>query len=276
MRNVFVLAVSLSTIFLTLATARLAEDLKTIPLNGQDCGPEGTATSDTGKELNRLKNRYQNPAEDDIDSEVSLAAMLAPGNDINRFDAKRATRVQGLVVNVLVGGNKETCNCGATAVNERDTHIELALAQDAPATQRVIVEVTPRIRMLKGDGWKTAALKEKIKGKWVEVTGWLLFDSMHIDVAENTNPGGERNWRATCWEVHPVTDIKLLDAPPPMTGDLQPKTLTVLHRLHAAHVSRTPNGREAIGKRNKDYLAKFDKKELEEKEEEAKKRGPQK
>jgi hypothetical protein len=202
--------------------------------------------------------------------------MLAPGNDINRFDPKRAARVQGFVVNVLEGGNKETCNCGATAANERDTHIELALAKDAPPTQRVIVEVTPRTRMLKGNAWTTAALKKQIKDKWVEVTGWLMFDTMHIDAAENTNPGGDMNWRATCWEVHPVTDIKVLDGPPPEAGEYQPNSLRASHRLHAAHVARAPGGKEAIQKRNKSYLSKFDKSELEEKEEEAKERGTKK
>ncbi|HTU92969.1 MAG TPA: hypothetical protein VMF69_23005 [Gemmataceae bacterium] len=276
MRYVFLFAVSLSTVSLILAAARIAEDLTTITLNGHDCGPDGTATSEAGKELNRLKNRFHIPSEEDIDAEVSLAAMLSPGNDINRFDAKRAARIQGLVVNVMLGGNKETCNCKASAANERDTHIELALAKGAPSTQRVIVEVTPRIRILRGGEWTTAALRKQWKGKWVEVTGWLLFDSMHVDGAENTNPGGERNWRATCWEVHPVTDIKPLDSPPPTSDDFQPKTLTSLHRLHAAHVARSANGREAIVKRNKKYLDKFDKEELEEKDEEAKERGSKK
>jgi hypothetical protein len=273
MRYVLVSAVTLSTVFLTLGVARLAQDLSTITLNGQDCGPDGTARSEAGKELNRLKNRYNIPKEEDIDPEVSLAAMLAPGNDINRFDAKKAARIQAIVVNVLVGGNRETCNCGASAVNERDTHIEVGLTEDAPSTQRVIVEVTPRIRMLKGRGWTTAALKEKYKGKWVEVTGWLMFDTMHIDGAENTNPGGERNWRATCWEIHPVSDIKILDSPPVSSDEFQPKALTALHRLHAAHVARTPQAKEAIRKRNEDYLSKFDKEELKEKEQEAKEKG---
>jgi hypothetical protein len=272
MRYVVLLAVSLSVASMALVAARPRQDLSTITLNGQDCGPDGTATSEAGKALNRLKNRYQLPGADSIDPEVSVAALLAPGNDISRFDAKKAARIQALVVNVLAGGDRETCNCGASAVNERDTHIELALTEDAPATQRVIVEVTPRIRKLKGEGWTTPALKNKIKGKWVEVTGWLMFDSMHIDAAENTNPGGEHNWRATCWEVHPVTDIKVLDSPPPPAGEFQSRSLKALHSLHAAHVARTPEGREAILKRNKSYLSKFDTKELEEKEEEAKER----
>jgi hypothetical protein len=277
MRAVFLIAVSLGTVLLTLGAARLAEDLTTIRLNGQDCGPDGTATSEAGKELNRFKNRFQIPTEDDIDTEVSLPAMLAPGNDINRFDAKRAARIQGIVVNVLVGGNKETCNCGATAADQRDTHIELALAEGAPPTQRVIVEVSPRIRKLKGTtGWTTPALKEQWKGKWVEVTGWLMFDTMHVDGAENTNPGGDMNWRATCWELHPLTGIKALDSPPPLSNEFRPASLTALHGLHAAHVAQTPKGRDAIVKRNKDYLSKFKQEELEEKEEEAKERSRKK
>jgi hypothetical protein len=275
MRYVFLFAVFLLAVGLTLGAAKLIEDLTTITLNGQPCGPDGTAHSEAAKELNRLKNRFKSPTEEDIDAEVSLVAMLAPGNDIRRFDSQRAARIQGLVVNVLVGG-KETCNCGATAPDERDTHIELALAKDAPETQRVIVEVTPRIRKLKGSGWTTAAIKEQFKGKWVEVTGWLTFDTMHVDAAENTNPGGEKNWRATCWEIHPVTDMKVLDSPPALADDFQPRTLAALHRLHAAHVSRTPNGKEAIEKRNKDSLSKFDKEDLEEKGEEAKERSGKK
>jgi hypothetical protein len=276
MRYVCLFAAFVFAVSLVLGAAKLAEDLTTITLNGRDCGPDGTATSESGKALNRLKNRFQTPTEDDIDAEVSLPAMLAPGNDINRFDNTKAARIQAFVVNVLVGGNKETCNCGATDPKERDTHIEVSLAADASPTQRVIVEVTPRMRKLKGAGWTTPALKEQFKGKWVQVTGWLLFDTMHVDAAENTNPGGQRNWRATCWEVHPVTDIKLLDSPPPLSNDFQPSALTALHRLHAAHISQSPQGREAIDKRNKSLLSKFDRAELEEKEEEAKERGPQK
>src|SRR5262245_57938217 len=75
---------------LSLALARPPGELKTIPLNGRDCGPEGTAKSEGGKALNRLKNRYTVPAEADIDPEVSLVAMLAPGYDDERFDPKKA------------------------------------------------------------------------------------------------------------------------------------------------------------------------------------------
>src|SRR5262249_9968875 len=158
-------------------------DLDVISLNGRDCGLEGKPGGSAGqKELNRLKNRYDVPGESDIDGDISLPALLAPGNDFKRFDPRKSARISGLVIDVKMGG-VESCNCEATDPNERDTHIELSLAEDAPETQRVIVEVTPRLRLLmkkKDLDWTTSTLRDKLKGKWVEVIGWLLFDVPHI------------------------------------------------------------------------------------------------
>jgi len=254
-------------------------DLDVITLGGQECGLVGKpGGSPAQQDLNRHKNRYQIPGDDDIDPNVSLAAMLAPGNDVNRFDTEKAATIQGFVINAKVGG-KESCNCEATNINDRDTHIELSLAEDALETQRVIVEVTPRLRMLKAKDnidWKTPTLKESYKGKWVEVTGWLLFDSAHITQAENTHPGNASNWRATCWEIHPVTSIKVLDDPPDGVADFQPNSLKALHRLHAAHVARTPKGKAAIAKLHETHLSKFSATERKEAEDEVKDRQKQK
>jgi hypothetical protein len=205
---------------------------------------------------------------------VSLPALLAPGFDASRFDSRRAATIRGFVVRVLVGGKGETCNCGATSPDERDTHIEMALAPDGPETQRVIVEVTPRGRKRKGAEWTTARLKKALEGRWVEVTGWLMFDEIHREQAENTNPGNARNWRATCWEVHPVTALKVIEATPRQAAAFRPKSFPSPQQLHAAHVARSTRGTAAIAKRNREALAKFDKKELEEAEEENRERSP--
>jgi hypothetical protein len=37
----------------------------------------------------------------------------------------------------------------------------------------------------------------------------MFFDGGHADEAENTHLAGKHNWRATAWEVHPVTDLQL-------------------------------------------------------------------
>jgi len=46
--------------------------------------------------------------------------------------------------------------------------------------------------------------------KRVMITGWLLYDLMHETNAANTNPNGNRIWRSTCEEIHPVSGIKVL------------------------------------------------------------------
>jgi hypothetical protein len=235
--------------------------------DGTMCGMEGTATGPDAKALDRLKNRWKNaPAAEDIDTNVSLAAMLAPGEDENRFDSAKGAQVSGFVIDVKVGG-KETCNCKATAPIDRDTHIELALANDAPKNQRVIAEVTPRLRAqmkAKDVDWTTDALRAAIKGKWVKVTGLLLFDSMHFGEAENTNPGGANNWRATCWEIHPITSLEVLDSRPPGTTELPAVVLKEFHRAHVLQLQRAPERREALENRKKKILMGFERTDLDE------------
>src|SRR5258708_578263 len=77
-----------------------------------------------------------------------------------------------------------------------------------------------------------------IKVKWIEVSGWAMFDVMHVNAAENTNPGGAHNWRATCWEIHPITSIKKLSAAPAESHTLHPDVLHTFHLMQAASLNR--------------------------------------
>jgi hypothetical protein len=61
------------------------------------------------------------------------------------------------------------------------------------------------------DDWSTEALRARLLHHRVRVTGWLLFDAEHRNAAENTEPGGAHNWRATAWEVHPITKLEVLN-----------------------------------------------------------------
>jgi hypothetical protein len=167
---------------------------------------------DATVELNRNKNRSDSPKKSDIDPGVTLSAMLAPGADTTRFKVGQAAQITGYVHDAKVGG-VETANCKAKAQIDRDTHIELVIdpGDDGP-TRRVIVEVTPRIRALvakKGLDWSTEALQRDIIGQTITVTGWMIFDIEHTAQAENTAHGNPSNWRATCWEIHPVTDLQI-------------------------------------------------------------------
>jgi hypothetical protein len=164
--------------------------------------------------FNILKNRQSAPAASDIDRTVSLAAMLRPGDDRNRWDDHKAGQLVGYVADVKMGG-VETVNCHARSIHGRDTHIDLTLSAAAAydETKHVIVEVTPRWRTAmaaKGIDWETDTLREKPLGRCVKVTGWLLFDAEHRRESANTADAGAKAWRATAWEVHPITAIDVL------------------------------------------------------------------
>jgi len=180
------------------------------------CGMTGDATAPAVQALNRLKNRYTAPAVADVDSQVSLSALVRPGDDRERWSERRGASVVGYVFDVKPGGI-ETVNCKARDLPDRDTHIELVLdPMNAGGPQRVIVEVTPRWRAMmaaKGADWSTAALRRAYLGRWVRITGWLLFDAEHANAAQNTAPGRARNWRATAWEVHPISSIEVVPRP---------------------------------------------------------------
>lgn len=189
-------------------------------LSAQDtyhgCGMAGDARSPTVQVLNRLKNRYTAPDSADVDSQATLAALVRPGDDRTRWDEHRGATIVGYVHDVKPGGI-ETVNCRARDVPDRDTHIELVLdPMNGGGARRVIVEVTPRWRALmaaRGVDWSTPALRRQYLGRWVRVRGWLMFDAEHANASENTAPGRPRNWRATAWEVHPITAIDVVPRP---------------------------------------------------------------
>jgi hypothetical protein len=160
--------------------------------------------------FNALKNRTERPAPADFDPRVTLEALLAPGDDRGRWQPARAAAIEGYVVRIH-DADPESANCfSSTRV---DAHIEIARHPDAPPAERVIVEVTPPLRdMVRQEGrdWSTAALQRDFTRARVRIEGWLFFDDEHDEESENTRPGHHANWRATAWELHPVTAITLI------------------------------------------------------------------
>lgn len=176
------------------------------------CPVRGDTVRPAVRTLNRLKNRVAAPVARDIDSTVTLGALLAPGDDRGRWSERLAATVVGYVRDVKVGG-VETVNCFAKTPDHRGTHIELVTDPADGGQLPLIVEVTPwwrRPAASRGRNWSTDSLRALLRGRWVRVTGWLLFDTEHTRQAENTAPGRVGNWRATAWELHPVTGIEVV------------------------------------------------------------------
>jgi hypothetical protein len=172
-----------------------------------DCGIEGDSTNPKLVAIDQLKNRSQAPSI--VLPALDWNVLLKPGDDTNRLDSSGAATLTGYVAAVQPGG-VESCNCHAKDLPHRDTHIYVAQdSKHAAKSQCVIVEVTPRFRDLHPD-WTSALLKKNLTGHIVTFTGWLLFDAEHKQNAVNTEPGNKKDWRATCWELHPVTDIEIV------------------------------------------------------------------
>jgi hypothetical protein len=60
-----------------------------------------------------------------------------------------------------------------------------------------------------GWDWSAETLKSKMLDHWCAFEGWLLFDSTHAQESENIAPGRAGNWRATAWEIHPITNFEI-------------------------------------------------------------------
>ena len=79
-------------------------------------------------------------------------------------------------------------------------------------TKYVVVEISPRYQDQLGDYNKVHGLN--LVGKWVKFTGWLTYDYKHRSNSFNvTQTKSKGIWRATAWEVHPVTKFEIVPVP---------------------------------------------------------------
>jgi len=170
--------------------------------------PKG-AVSAKNKAQNLLKNRDDGPADNAIDSSVTLAEMLKKSNN-TKLASTEGVEITGYVVSVSPGGTAESCNCARKTL--QDIHIDIVLKKSDAANKRkhVIVEISPKFQAALGS---LKDVRSQIKGQWVKFTGWLFYDSIHANAAENTAPRHKGNWRATAWEVHPVSKFEIVPAP---------------------------------------------------------------
>lgn len=176
----------------------------------RDCPSAGIALTSRQRSLHRLKNRTSFPQATDFDVRFTLDAVLQPGDDRHRWSTNSAAKVQGQVIDVAYAGVEAT-NCFSPG--GRDIHILIARRDGVQKREHVVLEVTPKFRQwaaTQGMDWSEEALQARLVGHWVEFEGWLYFDVGHAEESENTAPGNPENWRATAWEVHPITKITVI------------------------------------------------------------------
>ncbi|MBI3843253.1 MAG: hypothetical protein HY292_01315 [Planctomycetes bacterium] len=185
------------------------------PFAERHCPPQGNAQQVSTQKQNRLKNRVTTPHASDIDEEVTLDALRAPGEDHDRWSSALAVTIEGYCSDAK-GTGAETCNCKKTEARLTDTHFEIVSGPNDNGLP-VIAEVTPVWRLIHEhfnlEDWSSTKLRAKYRHHKVRITGWLFFDEAHLHEADNTDPGdhvGNPNWRATCWEIHPITSIEVV------------------------------------------------------------------
>lgn len=176
----------------------------------RNCPSAGIALTVRARNLHYLKNRTALPRAADFDKRITLDALLQPGDDRNRWSTDRAARIQGEVIDVAYAGSEAT-NCFSPS--RRDIHILVANRKGAAKNEQVVVEVTPNLgdwAASRGMDWSEKTLQAQLVGHWIEFEGWLYFDVGHAEEAENTAANNPENWRATAWEIHPVTMITVI------------------------------------------------------------------
>src|SRR2546421_1712164 len=183
------------------------------------CPACGTAKDNTHRRLNLQKNRDTAATHT---HKITVQDIRNPANDTGKFQQTDQVWVTGYVASVEPGGMPETCNCKRTDL--RDVHINIVAnpSEANDPSKYVVVEFTPRCEQRFGfnDSNYEAmrqTVENKIKGKWVKFSGWMMYDFIHKNASQSTSPGNRVcppgdtsqsgcNWRATPWEVHPVTD----------------------------------------------------------------------
>jgi hypothetical protein len=140
-----------------------------------------------------------------------------------------------------VPGGIETCNCKLTNPDDRDFHIgigfdqttateiengTIAISDNPTGTDpfkqaSVIVEMTPHYRAKYHPNWNLPLLQQ-LGGKQVKVVGQLLMDNEHNDSSQNCafdDHDLNHCWRASVWELHPVTAFYVCSSQSPCAGD---------------------------------------------------------
>jgi len=181
------------------------------PHNSWDgCAETGHSTAPASKQMENVhKNR--NTAPPTINATITLGKILAPGHDQSRFKITDGATITGYLIIAKLAG-PESCNCDSKNSIDHDIHLELVADKTVTAeNKRMICEITPRWRKRLGQYGVVANLEALARrGARVRITGWMFFDPDHENESENTHPGSPKNWRATGWEIHPVTKFEAL------------------------------------------------------------------
>ncbi len=198
--------------------------------------------------LNLLKNQLVPPKSDPEGMlakkdfarlDHSTPKELTRGNhsdfkdDLGKLGEGHVFAVNGYLYYAQKGGTSESSNCQLSDIDDIDFHIgigfdgtlaaklvkkpgvakaKLSDDEKAALTQTsVVVEMTPHYRAQFKQDWTLDLVKTNV-GQQVRVVGQLLADNEHNNTKDNCSfPGANQTscWRASIWELHPVTQFQV-------------------------------------------------------------------
>ncbi len=134
------------------------------------------------------------------------ARYTAANWEIVRAQSRRAISLEGYIAEVIHARDGATYG---RPPDEGDFHVHLRetrepqCAPESPRDRQIVTEVTPHFQPPK-TGWSYEALLDLCRRQVrVRISGWLLHDYQHVrDVGD---------WRASAWEIHPVTNVEVWD-----------------------------------------------------------------
>jgi len=187
-------------IFSQLMAARKPAVGQPLVINGTElCGAEGDSANAQTQALNDNKNRTDLPDSDYVEIKWDDLKNL-PADRVADFQGAPVTVVGFLSHKVQVETGGESTNCHLHAPEQVDWHMYLTNTPAQGIADAVIVETTPRTRP--AHKWTAAAVGAFVDNPTqIRISGWLMFDTEHINVI------GKQ--RATVWEVHPITKIEV-------------------------------------------------------------------
>lgn len=177
----------------------------------QECPPGGDSKAEAYQ--NELKNRvdtadYYYPV--DFQSFLDLTwpkATEATDRDTwSTQDASAISRYEGVPISVegylakASESGKESTNCHKLGNDNLDWHLTVTQNPGEDRSLGIVMEATPRVRP--NHSWTLAMLQNIVEGKErIRISGWLFFDPEH--------PNHLGKYRATLWEIHPITKIEV-------------------------------------------------------------------
>lgn len=208
------------------------------------CGPVGDAPDDDGTNLH--KNRADIPGQSHLVTADAIRSL--PDTVLWRFtnrkhwaaaDSAVVIPYEGIPLTVEgyfevvkpqqtsapASGKKvgESPNCHSWAEMDTDWHVALVADPSETEERAVVVEPTPRTKRHNAS-WDVATVsalavrrtpsspRNEAGAARVRVTGFLLLDPVHPTHIRGTCTSacaGKKFYRATLWEIHPVTRIEV-------------------------------------------------------------------